>query len=357
MDLELRTQFVYDGADRLIQKTDALGNETKYIFDGNGNVAEQLDIELGTSNLELRTQFSYDPLNRLVNRTNNAGHKYTYEYDSRNNLITSTDPKDKPGLDDGATTSQGNKVKYSYDGLNRLIEEVKELTNTGAGDGAVTDTVSTRYGYDDNGRLTEITDANNHATRFAYDALNHQVEVKLHNNQTYTKRYDRNSNLIEEIQPNGFKVASIYDALNRLTNKEITLRGSPAGRETFGYDSLSRVVSESINSRSITKEYDGVGNVTKRTYPSGRVVDSAYDSLNRLTAIQQTPTASGILETIFGADTVNILNAAYIGKDRPQSFTFGNNTKTEFAYDSLKRLTSLNLELSLPQTKSMLIPM
>ncbi|OGQ06143.1 MAG: hypothetical protein A2979_06195 [Deltaproteobacteria bacterium RIFCSPLOWO2_01_FULL_45_74] len=370
-NLELRTQFVYDGADRLIQKTDALGNETKYIFDGNGNVAEQLDIELGTSNLELRTQFSYDPLNRLVNRTNNAGHKYTYEYDSRNNLITSTDPKDKPGLDDGATTSQGNKVKYSYDGLNRLIEEVKELTNTGAGDGAVTDTVSTRYGYDDNGRLTEITDANNHATRFAYDALNHQVEVKLHNNQTYTKRYDRNSNLIEEIQPNGFKVASIYDALNRLTNKEITLRGSPAGRETFaydalsrmisaqnadpfgdvignvafGYDSLSRVVSESINSRSITKEYDGVGNVTKRTYPSGRVVDSAYDSLNRLTAIQQTPTASGILETIFGADTVNILNAAYIGKDRPQSFTFGNNTKTEFAYDSLKRLTSLNLEL------------
>src|SRR3989344_885711 len=121
--------------------------------------------------------------------------------------------------------------------------------------------------------------------------------------------------------------------------------GDVIGNVAFGYDSLSRVVSESINSRSITKEYDGVGNVTKRTYPSGRVVDSAYDSLNRLTAIQQTPTASGILETIFGADTVNILNAAYIGKDRPQSFTFGNNTKTEFAYDSLKRLTSLNLEL------------
>lgn len=136
-------------------------------------------------------------------------------------------------MDVGNTNGEGNKVRYSYDGLNRLIEEVKELTNTGAGNGTVTDAIATRYAYDDNSRLTEITDANNHVTRFAYDALNRQVEVRLHNGNTYAKRYDRNGNLIEETQPNGFKVESVYDALNRLIAKNITLRGSAAGREAY----------------------------------------------------------------------------------------------------------------------------
>ncbi|OGQ06140.1 MAG: hypothetical protein A3F82_04675 [Deltaproteobacteria bacterium RIFCSPLOWO2_12_FULL_44_12] len=133
-----------------------------------------------------------------------------------------------------------------------------------------------------------------------------------------------------------------YDGLSRMVEaKNFDPFGNVLGTVGLTYDMLSRVTAETQNGRTISKGYDGVGSVTKRTYPSGRVVDNAYDGLNRLTGIQQTPTAEGIIETIFGADTTNILNAAYIGKDRPSQFTFGNNTKTEFAYDNLKRLTSL----------------
>ncbi|MDZ4224523.1 MAG: DUF6531 domain-containing protein, partial [bacterium] len=252
------TRFIYDGADRLTQKTDPAANQTRYAYDANGNVVSETTVETpsplegegGGEGTTFTNRYEYDTLNRPTKWTDNLGHAYTYDYDSRNNLISTTDPKDTPGLDNGATTGQGNKTRFVYDGLNRMIEKIQDLTSNGAGNGAVTDTIATRYNYDDNGRLTELVDANNHATRFAYDALNRQIGVTLANNATYAKKYDRNSNLIEELQPNGFKTSSIYDSLNRLTRKEIMktpspLEGEGGGEgtavETFSYDTLSRM--------------------------------------------------------------------------------------------------------------------
>lgn len=104
-----------------------------------------------------------------------------------------------------------------------------------------------------------------------------------------------------------------YDALDRLLSNTIVVGpgvSSDTTLETYTYDGLSRRVSAADDDSLVEFEYDslsnvvaetpqgdvtivthdGVGNPLSCVYPSGRTLTYTYDSLNRLSTIEQGPT-------------------------------------------------------------------
>ena len=54
---------------------------------------------------------------------------------------------------------------------------------------------------------------------------------------------------------------------------------------TFKYDVLSRVSEENQQGKLVKYEYDNINNLTKITYPSGRVIERTFDAIRRLKGI------------------------------------------------------------------------
>ena len=122
-----------------------------------------------------------------------------------------------------------------------------------------------------------------------------------------------------------------YDGLGRLTDTN----DSQGNHETFAYNSLNQLVSESSvipaeagiypNGQKVLYEYDANGNLTKTTYPSGEVVTRTYDTLNRTMNISD---SSGSVMT-YSYDQINL-----------NTQTLGNGRVTSYSYDNLNRLNS-----------------
>ena len=77
-----------------------------------------------------------------------------------------------------------------------------------------------------------------------------------------------------------------YDTDGRLVSQ-----ATPSTSITFGYNGSGQLASrvDTVGVRSFTSlyEYDLNENLTKITYPSGRIVTYEYDPHNRLTTVRQ----------------------------------------------------------------------
>src|SRR5262249_54622445 len=201
------------------------------------------------------TSFIYDPANRLKPRTEGVGTTEaattTYQYDRAGNQTEELDQR-------AADLGQPFSLRRTYDALNRLE------TATDA------EAHFKRYGYDDEGNRTSMTDELQQVTHYDYDELGKltsvtQPPVELASGGTTSPvtsyGYDETRNRIRQTDSNGHVVKMDYDELNRLT----TLSQDPGG---FGYATVH--------------EYDEDGNETVLTDPKGQKVTSTYDELHRL---------------------------------------------------------------------------
>lgn len=86
----------------------------------------------------------------------------------------------------------------------------------------------TQFGYDPNGNLQTVTDANNHQTQYTYDSMDRGLTRKdaLLNVECYgtfsggvcqANGYDGNGNLVQFTDRRGKIAKFSYDGLNRLT--------------------------------------------------------------------------------------------------------------------------------------------
>ena len=328
----------YDTANRTRLVTDAKGNTIEYTYDANSNAVETIETEksdLGNPDEAFTTTYAYDNLDRLIQTVDNVGNANSFGYDSRDNRTLHTD-------------ALGNITRYVYDGLNRLTDTMRELTNTGDGLGAVVDTITTTQAWDDTSRLIGQTDDNGNTTAYTYDALNRKIATTYADGTVHTTTYDVHDTAVEMLDANGSVVTCAYDLNDRLTLKEIVPGPGVSDDTTFeeyaydglsrivsakdddstvarSYDSLSRVTSETLNGGTTTSVYDGVGNMLSCAYPGGRVVETTYDELDRKK------------EIINGLGL--IARYDYIGPARVEQRDYGNETRTTYAYDGVKRLT------------------
>ncbi len=362
---------LYDGADRVIREVDELNNETTFQYDDNHNPIVVTVIDRSPGGLvpdEVFTTVSeFDALNRATTVTDNLGNLTTYAYDSRDNLISTVD-------------QLGNTMTYVHDGINRLLEQRYDLRVGGTGAGAIDvgnpanadGGISKLLDWDGNSRLVAQTDDNGNTTATQYDALNRLVLETYADLTTKTYVYDADDNVVTFTDQNGSVHTNRYDGINRLIQTDVSRAAGVEGttlwtfeydglsRQTlatdnndpgaatddsvveFRYDSLSRVVTEVQNGRTVASEFDGIGNRLQLTYPDGRVIENTYDGLDRLATVADQGSLSNIAEYDY-VGTWRVLERRY---DNGTILTYHDGAGTDTGYDGLRRTVELRHESS-----------
>lgn len=380
----------YDGASRLIETIDALGNTKRVIFDRNSNPVSVTNIERPSPDLlpqppaeTFTTHYLYDQLDRLIRATDNAGQTTRFRYDSRNNLVERSDSEGAL-LDDplgifpavgqlGQINAAGNTKTYVYDGIDRMIGQICDLRVGGVGGGPLAlgssfnpdGQVSLRFEFDDNSRLSGIIDDSGNRTTFGHDALDRRVSQTDADGEMYTFTYDRDHNLVQAIDPNGSVVTKTYDAINRLVRNEIarapgvlgtTLQtfaydglsrltrstddnGAAGGTQTceFVFDSLSRLIEERQNGLAVSTVLSGDGKRLQCTYPGGRVIQHSHDLIDRQT---KTSDAAGLISQCFYIGPAQREVKRLYGNGTSMS-TLNDDGSQDIGFDAVKRLQRL----------------
>jgi RHS repeat-associated protein len=276
--------------------TDALGGETSFTSDPNGNLQSVTDARRGPS-----TTYVYDAMDRIVRRTDPLLRAETYAYDAADNVLTFTSRKNQ------LTTS-------IYDALNRRTKAT------------YADTSTTTYTRDKGNRLTRVVDSIG---------------------GTLTRTYDTLDRLTKETTPQG-TVAYTYNAAGR--RKTMTVTGQPT--VSYQYDNANRLTRITKGTSIVSMAYDVAGRRTNLTLPNGIVTEYTYDAASRLTALTYKQGAAVLGDVTYAYDAVGHRthvagSFARTGLPQPvgsatynagnQQTTFGSQT---LAYDLNGNLTS-----------------
>ena len=117
-------------------------------------------------------------------------------------------------------------TRYDYDDLGRLTD-IKENYQAGIPADEQTN-VHTVYTYDANGNRLSIQDGNGHVTTFTYDELNHLISETDPLEHSWTYAYDELGNRVSMTDANGNTTAYNYDEASRLSG--IDYVGTEFGR-------------------------------------------------------------------------------------------------------------------------------
>lgn len=340
------TSFEYDTANRLEVTTDPGGNRSTVSYDANSNIVLVDSLEkndLGTADESFTTALRYDNLDRRTEVVDNRGNAYATRFDSRNNPTLTVD-------------ALGNVVVNVFDGLNRPLSTTRILTDNGEGSGSVVDQIVTANVWDDSHRLIQRIDPNGNVTTTEYDPLDRSVRRVYADTTERMIGYDVHDNRVSFQDANGNAVVAEYDLLNRLERKDITPGtgiSSDTLFESFEYDGLSRLVrvedddslvlrefdslsqltEETLNGQTTISVYDAVGNLLSCVYPSGRVIDSEYDALDR---------KSVILDNTDSGSPVEVARFDFVGPFRIARRDNGNGTRTDFTFDGVTGVPNPN---------------
>ena len=252
------TLTAYDNAGRPGWVTDVNGQSRSFAYDGRGRVTAITNASDGSS-----TAISYNVAGRPSSVTDEDGITRTFTYDAATGRLTRiTDPEDnyiQYGYD-----AQGNRTrlsKHAPDDTRTYLQEWdyqhpympgklwKEIQASGA---------FTEYGYDVSGRVSLVTDPEEHDTAYGYDLFDRLASVT---------------------QPGDAITAYAYDGQGNLG----LVTDAEGNETTYHYDDLGRVVqTDSPDAGTISYAYDQAGNLISRTDALGNTVTYTYDDLNRL---------------------------------------------------------------------------
>src|SRR5262249_55701455 len=246
------TTYQYDKLNRQTAVIDARSFTTTTQYDAVGNVTQVKDASTNV------TTFGYDVLNRKTLETNPLGNSATFAYDAAGNQTSVTD-------------RLGRVRTMNYDVLNRLTTQVWSVSGTAV--------KTLTYSFDPNGNM--LTAANNiSAYTMAYDALNRVTAVQEPFGQSLTFAYDAVGNRTQVQDSKGGTTTTVYDTGNRLVTVLYGGTGPTPLRPDFTYTATTQI--------STTTRYSSLDGTTKVTSAS-----YAYDQDNRLTNLEQFPSAGG----------------------------------------------------------------
>lgn len=364
------TQYGYDGLNRLIQTTDALGQATVSQYDNNGNITAVTDPRGFT------TLAAYDPMNRLIRSVDALGDTTTISYDAMGNRLVITNPRgyatyfsydalnrlssvqrphsvetyvyDKNGNRLSVTDGGGRTTGHTYDGLNRTVKTT------------LPDATDMLYTYDPLGNYLSVSNENGEITTYTYDALDRKSSMTSPGGETIFYSYDKQGNLQTASYPNGNTVRLVYDRQGRQIARYDDLgmiarwtydaRGNIV-EEMNGVGSMTQTVYDALNrpirvtdpmGQTSVYTYDQNGNLIRKSDRQGRTTNHLIDALNR--RISETDALGNI--TLFTYDANgnqlsvtdakgNATQYTYDGEDRLMAEAFADGTTREYAYDAV----------------------
>ncbi|MDB6066227.1 MAG: wapA, partial [Pedosphaera sp.] len=163
---------------------DSLGNRL-YLFGG-------LEASSGARS----TQYGYDGFERCVSVTDAMGNVATCAYDRNNNLVfsrVSGETNDVPG---GAGNRRLTETHYVFDSLDRCVTTRAAFFDPVSGLPLTDGEATTACSYAQNGELTGVVDDNGHATHYAYDTVCRLSMITDAKSNTMVYAYDSNGNVL-----------------------------------------------------------------------------------------------------------------------------------------------------------------
>ncbi|MGH8613902.1 MAG: hypothetical protein ACREYF_18235 [Gammaproteobacteria bacterium] len=351
-------------ADGTTTVTDAQGATRTYTFETHHGVIKVKSIQGGPCpDCSGQTQnHAYDANGNVASKTDFNGNVTHYLYDlSRNLEVSRTEAVGTP--EQRTTTTQWHadfRLPVQIDVFDRNDTHLKRTTFT----------------YDAVGRLltrteTDMVSGESRTTTNSYNALRLLASVDSPRTDVAditTFEYDPQGNLIKTTNALGQEtLLSQHDAHGR----PLSLTDPNGLLTELAYDARGRLQRQGVDGQISSFSYDGAGNVTGLTLPTGGSLRYTYDAAHRLTAIQDNagntltytldPLGNRIKEEI--TDPAGVLTRTHArvysslsrllkdiggeGQERSYGYdangnritlTDGRGHETSFAFDALNRL-------------------
>lgn len=311
-----------EGKRRVVYSTDALSHTAKQVFDEAGNLSQVTDAKNHT------TLFEYDKNSRRTKVIYPDMTSDVTAYDGFGQAVSKTDQAQRT-------------TRFEYDAAGRLVKVIDAVGK------------ETAYGYDELGNQTSQIDAKQHTTRYEYDGLGRRTKRTLPEGMSELYAYDDAGRLESRTDFNGKTTRYEYDEMGRLSKKTpdasfgaapVTYTYTAAGRRetmtdstgvtSYTYDSRDRLLAKQTPRGTLSYTYDKLGNLksVRSSNAEGLSVDYAYDELSRLSSVTDNRLPNNKVTTYAYDDAGNL-----------ESYTYGNGVKSAYTYDSLNRLTDLNV--------------
>ena len=289
----LATQYVYDGAGRLI---DTFITDGGAVNNGNSLVLSYTDASNAADNAVVeQTAYGYDGDGNLI-ETVDAQRLNTDSDSAAGALFTFTVNSDG-SLNVTANSSVDSMIDYTasyYDQADRDVADVNFGTATPTFGGVPDRSSSVQvisYGYDAAGNQDATTDPNGIGTQSYFDALGDVTETisdytdgtpTSDSNQTTQYTYDGLGNVTSEtaVMPNGTADQATDDIYGVTTAGGSTINSNDLLGETE-YPDPSTGVAGASASDDETYTYDALGEMTSMTDRNGTMHTYTYDSLGR----------------------------------------------------------------------------
>lgn len=341
----------YDEQNRIRKVTDFAGRITRYAYDSSGRLETVTDPAGGV------TRYGYDGQSRLTTITDARGILViTKEYDAAGRVIReifpdtaevhysylTANPGDptSPVLQTQVTDPLGRTTTYRFTVTGELTDVTDPLGQTlsfeidpvsgryqeregtagcsvcgGSGSG------DQSYEYDDQGRLTQVTDALGNSTTFTYPTIGEIPETitdALQRTTTFT--HNAVGDVTSITDPAGKITLLTYDSAGRLLT--ITDPNQHTTTFTYGADGRPETITDALG-RTTRLFYDAAKRISSTRAPDGTMGYLSYDALDRISSVED---ALGRL-TRFAYDPVGNLLA----------LTDPKGNSTTFLYDELSR--------------------
>lgn len=317
--------YTYDGAHRLTQVSDQLGNKIVYTLDGMGNRTAETSYDPGGV-LHRTHSRVFNALNELYQDINAAG----------TSAVTTTYAYDNNGNETSVSAPLARNTTNAFDELNRLTK----ITDPASG--------VSQLGYDANDALTSIVDPRNFTTSYQRDGFGELVQQTSPDTGIATYAYDSAGNLATATDARSAVTTYTYDALNRPTSVGYSSGGVTDQTLAFTYDSgtngKGRLTGASDANHTLGWSYDDLGRVVTKTQTVGTVtLSTSYGYTNGDLATLTTPSGQRITyaynsnhEVVsITLNATNILNSVtYEPFGSVDGWTWGNGTAATRSYDT-----------------------
>ena len=302
--------IVAPGNNAATSKTTAMNYTTDNGYSQSAKIGQPLMV---TDDLSHTTHLRYDSQGRITSTTDALGNETDYSYNLAGQLLTTTSPATgQTGSGNSSTTNTylyvgGPRTSTTfYDESNT---QVRQISRTYGPEGeALTATGSTEpetYEYDALYRRKTLKDGSNNTTRYAYNNIGKLSSITKPGNQvTQFTSYDNNGNLLQRIDGNSFTTNYVYnDPESSLTdiqypattNLNVSFTYDSYGRrsgmtdctgsQTYSYGNLDELLSVTtiytgLAAKTISYSYYLDGSRASMTTPAG-TFDYTYDTAGR----------------------------------------------------------------------------
>jgi RHS repeat-associated protein len=180
-----------------------LGEERHvYFYDVRGNLSSVWDPDPRNDGASVAHSMQYDGRNRLTDVFAPDGARFNTRYAPFEKWVQDADQQ---------VTHQ------AFDGFGQL-RQVDEY------DGAATAT--TRYDYDDAGRLMHVADADGNETRLAHDGEGHRIAIFRPGAHVWRYGYDADGAMQHKVDPDGRDTLYSYDDIGRMKSEAVLSLGT-----------------------------------------------------------------------------------------------------------------------------------